>query len=411
MIERRLRPLVVEALSSARAVCMLGPRQVGKSTLARQIASQDHPARYISLDEDGARRAALEDPTEFVASIDGPAVIDEIQRAPDLMLAIKIRLDRCNDRGQFLLTGSANVITLSTIADSLPGRVDYMRLWPFSQVELEGARENFVDRLFENDPPRVLEADVGRAAYAQRVATGGFPDAQGRSDAARERFFSSYLPSILGRDVSDVARVHDAVQVGRLLSVVGARAGSLMSSRGMAGELGIDHKTVLAYTKVLEDLLLVRRLHAWSANLGARQVKAPKLHVCDSGLLANLLNTSADRLVQDATLAGPIFETFAVNELERQSTWSEREPRFYHYRDHRQREVDIVLERSAGEIAAVEVKSGAAVHSKDFSALRFLRDSLGPRFKAGVVLYAGEQTLPFGERLHAVPLRGLWHGD
>jgi len=410
MIERHIRPLVVEGLTFARAVCLLGPRQVGKSTLAKQIASQDHPARYISLDEEGSRRAALEDPTEFVASIAGPAVIDEIQRAPDLMLAIKMRLDTCDDRGQFLLTGSANVITLPTIADNLPGRVDYMRLWPFSQSEIEGSRENFVDRLFENDPPRILGAEVGRAAYAERVVQGGFPDVQGRSGTARERFFSSYLPSILGRDVSDIARIHDAAQIGRLLSVVAGRSGSLMSSRGMAGDLGIDHKTVIAYTKVLEDLLLVRRLSGWSANIDSRQVKAPKLHVCDPGLLANLLNVSADRLVQDPKLAGPVFETFAATELERQSSSSEREPRFYHYRDHRQREVDIVLERGAGEIAAVEVKSGAAVRSKDFSALRFLRDSLGPRFKSGVVLYAGEHTLPFGERLHAVPLCGLWQG-
>jgi predicted AAA+ superfamily ATPase len=251
MIERHIRPLVVEGLSYARAVCLLGPRQVGKSTLARQIASQDHPARYISLDEEGSRRAALDDPTEFLASIRGPAVIDEIQRAPELMLAIKIRLDTCNDRGQFLLTGSANVLTLSTVADNLPGRVDYMRLWPLSQNEIEGTRENFVDRLFENEPPRIVGAEVGRAAYAERVIAGGFPDALGRGEAARERFFSSYLPSILGRDVSDISRIHDVAQIGRLVNVLAARSGSLMSSRGMAGDLGIDHKTVVAYTKVL----------------------------------------------------------------------------------------------------------------------------------------------------------------
>jgi predicted AAA+ superfamily ATPase len=410
LIERHIRSHVTEALSYARAVCLLGPRQVGKSTLAVQIAKHDHPARYLTLDEEGIRHAALDDPVGFVAAISGPVVIDEIQRAPDLMLAIKARLDTCNDRGQFLLTGSANVITLPTIADNLPGRVDYIYMWPFSQGELVGARERFVDRLFANDPPRIEKAEVGRAAYAERLIRGGFPDAQTRSSNARARFFASYLPSILGRDVSDIARIHDVAELGRLFNVVAARSGSLMSARGMSGDLGIDHKTVSAYMNILENLFLVRRLNAWHANIGSRQVKAPKLHVSDAGLLARVLHVDTDRLAQDATLAGTIFETFAVMEIARQCSWSEQEPSLWHYRDHDRREVDLVLELGNGEIAAVEVKSSATVRPKDFGALRFLRDALGPRFKAGVVLYTGAHTLPFGERLTAVPLSGLWSG-
>jgi predicted AAA+ superfamily ATPase len=410
VIERHIRPLVAEALSYARAVCLLGPRQVGKSTLARQIASRDHPAGFLTLDEEATRRAALDDPTGFVAAISGPVVIDEIQRAPDLMLAIKARLDTCNDRGQFLLTGSADVITLPTIADNLPGRVDYIHLWPFSQGELEGTRESFVDRLFANEPPRVEGANVGRAAYAERVIRGGFPDAQARGANGRSRFFASYLPSILGRDVSDIARIHDVAEIGRLLNIMAARSGSLMSARGVAADLGIDHKTASAYTRILENLFLVLRLNSWHANIGSRQVKAPKLHVCDAGLLTHILGVDTDRLVEDATLAGTIFETFAVTEIERQCGWSQNEPSLFHYRDHQRREVDLVLELRSGEIAAVEIKSGATVRPKDFGALRYLRDALGARFKAGVVLYAGAHTLPFGERLTAVPLCGLWQG-
>jgi predicted AAA+ superfamily ATPase len=408
LIERHLRPAVVEALSEARAVCLLGARQVGKSTLAKEIASHEHPAAYLTLDDEGTRRSALEDPTGFVAAISGPAIIDEIQRAPDLMLAIKARLDASNHRGQFLLTGSANVITLPTIADALPGRIDYIRLWPFSQGELAGKQERFVNLLFEGEPPRIEGAEVGLSAYAERIVAGGFPDAQDRSVGSRSRFFGSYVASILGRDVGDVARVHDTANVGRLLSVVAARSAGLMSARGMGAELGLDHKTTMAHTRVLEDLFLIWRLNPWYANIGSRPVKTPKLHVTDTGLLTHLINANADGLVRNATLAGPILETFVAMELVRQCAWSRHEPSLFHYRDSQQREVDIVLEQRSGEIAGVEVKSGASVKSKDFAGLRHMRDKLGARFKAGVVLYTGERTLPFGDRLAAVPLRGLW---
>jgi predicted AAA+ superfamily ATPase len=408
LVERHIRPLVVEALSYARAACLLGARQVGKSTLAKEIASHEHPADYITLDDEGTRRAAREDPTGFVAAISGPAVIDEIQRAPDLILAIKARLDTRNDRGQFLLTGSANVITLPTIADALPGRVDYIKMWPFSQGELAGSREHFLDRLFAGEAPRVEAADVGRSAYAERVVAGGFPDAHGRRASGRSRFFASYVASLLGRDIGDVARIRDAAGIGRLLSVAAARSSTLMSARGMGGELGFDHKTAASHTKILEDLFLIQRLSPWHTNLGSRQVKTPKLYVTDTGLLAHLVNANANRLIQDATIAGPIFETFVAMELLRQRDWSEREPSLFHYRDSQQREVDIVLELGSGEIAGVEVKSAATVASRDFAGLRHLRDKLGSRFKAGVVFYTGKRTLPFGDRLSAVPLCGLW---
>jgi predicted AAA+ superfamily ATPase len=408
LIERHLRPAVVEALSDARAVCLLGARQVGKSTLAKQIASDERPAAYITLDDEATRRSAQEDPTGFIASISGPAVIDEIQRAPDLMLAIKTRLDSSNARGQFLLTGSANVITLPTIADALPGRIDYIRLWPFSQGELAGSRERFVDRLFAGETTSVEGAEVGLSTYVERVVAGGFPDAQERGAGGRSRFFASYVASILGRDVGDVARVRDTADVGRLLNVVAARSASLMNARRMGADLGMDHKTTTAHTRVLEDLFLIWRMNPWHTNLGSRPVKTPKLHVTDTGLLCHLINANAERLVQDATLAGPIFESFVAMELVRQCAWSEHEPSLFHYRDSQQREVDVVLELRSGEIAGVEVKSAATVKSKDFAGLRHLRNKLGTRFKAGVVLYTGERTLPFGDRLTAVPLCGLW---
>ncbi len=408
LLHRHAKPLILESLAASRAVCVLGARQVGKSTLVQEIAANEHPAEYLTLDDEDTRRGALEDPTGFVDDITGPAVIDEIQRAPDLILAIKVRLDTRNDRGQFLLTGSANVITLPMIADALPGRVDYVRLWPFSQGELEGVRESFIDRVFAGEPPMVQDAPRGRGAYAARIATGGFPEAHGREPVTRERFFDSYLQSILGRDIPDVSKVKDAAAVTRLLAVAATRTAGLTNASAMAADLEVDHKTVAAHTELLENLFLVRRLLSWHANLGSRQIKAPKLHLVDTGLLTHLLRADGQRIERDAQLAGPVFETFVAMELERQSEWSQAKPSLLHYRDKQQREVDIVLERRGGDIVGVEVKSAATIRSRDFAGLRYLRDRLGDRFKAGVVLYTGQRTLPFGERLRAVPLCGLW---
>jgi uncharacterized protein len=407
-IDRNIRPTVVGALTEARAVCLLGARQSGKSTLARAIAADEHPAEYLTLDDDATRRAALEDPTGFIAGVSGAVVIDEVQRAHDLMLAIKERLDTNNERGQFLLAGSANIITLPTIADALPGRVDYVRLWPFSQGELAGRRESFIDRVLAGEAPHIDDAEVGRGAYAARIVAGGFPDAQDRGPRGRARFFTSYTSTILGRDLQDIASVRDTDSVELLLRIVAARSAGLVSSRAVASELGVDHKTVAAQTRILEELFLVWRLPPWHVNLGSRQVKTPKIHMADTGLLTHLTNVNAQRIVQNPTLAGPIFETFATMELARQCDWAESSASLFHYRDKQQREVDVVLELGSGEIAGVEIKTGASVRAKDFAGLRHLRDKLGARFKLGAVLYTGRRTLSFGDRLAAVPLCGLW---
>jgi uncharacterized protein len=407
-IDRHIRPTVVEALREARAVCLLGARQAGKSTLARAIAEREHPAQYLTLDDEATRRSALADPTGFISGVVGSAVIDEVQRAPDLMLAIKERLDTSSERGQFLLAGSANLLTLPSIADALPGRVDYIHLWPFSQGELIGQRESFIDRLFAGDVPRVGDAQVGRAAYAERIVAGGFPDAQHRTERGRARFFTSYISSMLGRDLQDVAKVRDTSNVERLLRIVAARSAALVSARGTASELGVDHKTVAAQTRILESLFLVSRLQPWHVNLGSRQVQTPKLYMTDTGLLAHLMNLDANGIARNPDSAGSVFETFVAMELARQCDWAQSSPALFHYRDRQQREVDVVLELGSGEVVGVEIKTAAGVRPRDFAGLRHLRDKLGTRFKAGVVLYTGKQTLSFGDRLSAVPLCGLW---
>jgi predicted AAA+ superfamily ATPase len=392
-----------------RAVALLGARQVGKSTLVADLAATDYPARFINLDDEATANAARADPTGLIAGIAGPAVIDEIQRAPGLLLAIKQRLDSDRSRGQFLLTGSANILTLPTVADALPGRIEYLNLWPLSQGELRNRRETFIDELFDGRSPRVSGAPVGRGNVATMLVTGGYPELHGRSARGRSRFFASYIASIIGRDLDDVANVRNIENVERLLFVISARAGRLTSFHGMAADLGVDTNTVRAHTKILDDLFLVRQLRPWHVNLGSRQIKSPKLHIVDSGLLAYLIGANERRITDDGDIAGTLLESFIAMELLRQADWAQEPVRLFHYRDKQQREIDVILERHSGEIVGIEVKASATPASADFAGLRYLRDKLGARFKAGVVLHTGADALPFGDRLTAVPVSGLWN--
>jgi predicted AAA+ superfamily ATPase len=408
MIARQIRPRLLEMLAESRAVALVGARQVGKSTMLRDLTRTDFPAQMVTLDEDAARAAAAEDPTGFVASLGTPAAIDEVQRVPDLLLAIKAQLDLDDSRGQFLLTGSANILALPTVKDALPGRVDYMTLWPLTAAEIDGRKGNFVDALLHGEPPQLTGCPIGRQAYAARIARGGYPEAQGRGPRALRSFFASYLSSIIERDVGDVSNVRTPEAVERLLAVIAARTGGLVSYQGMGRDLGLDKNTVSAHARVLENLFLVRALKPWSVNLGARQIKSPKLYVVDSGLLAFLLKANAGRIEGDAAIAGAVFESYAAMELLRLADLSDSAPSLYHYRDKEGREVDVVIEADSGDVAGVEVKSGVSIAGDSFAGLKRLRDKLGTRFKFGVVLYSGERTLPFGDRLAAVPLAGLW---
>jgi len=408
MIQRHLRPLVLEALDDTRVVVVLGARQVGKSTLVEQIAATDRQATTLTLDDQATRDSAIDDPTGFVAGLTPPVVIDEIQRAPELLLAIKVRVDRDQAPGQFLLTGSANILTAPRVADALTGRAEYLRLAPFSQGELLGRPETFVPELFSGGWPQVTSDLVGRAAFAERLATGGYPAASGRSAARRERFFASYIDTIIDRDLSTIAAVQDRANVRTLLAAVAATSASLTNIESLARDIGVASNTVRAHAGLLETLFLTQRAPAWSSNLLSRVVKAPKTYIADSGLLCHLIGADADRLATDGSAAGSVFETFVAVEIARQIAWQDNPPRQYHYRDRDGREVDIVLERRDGSVVAVEVKSAASASSSDFRGLRHLRDKLGDRFKAGVLLYTGPSTVPFGDRLAAVPLSGLW---
>jgi predicted AAA+ superfamily ATPase len=407
LIERGLTETVVDAMQESRVVALLGPRQAGKSTLARMLAADRTPADFLTLDDEPVLSLASGDPQGFVAGLGRRTVIDEIQRAPELLLAIKSRVDRDGTPGQFLLTGSANLRRIPTVADALPGRVDYLTLWPFTQGEINGRPENFLDCLFKGEPPAIGDAPSGRGEYSEILLAGGFPEARARTAASRQRFFESYVTSIVERDIVDTSRVLDPASVGTVLRLLAARSGSLARYDALARDAGIDGKTAKAHIAVLERLFLVRVRQPWHVNLGQRQVKAPKLYVADPGLLAALIGADARRVREDDGFAGAFFETFVATELERQASWSSELLSFWHYRED-EREVDVIVERPSGEIVGIEVKASATVRAADFRGLVHLRKRLGGRLVAGVVLYAGERTLPFGEGLWALPLSALW---
>jgi predicted AAA+ superfamily ATPase len=407
LLDRAITDTVIEAMGSSRAVALLGARQVGKSTLARMLSEEVLSAEFITLDDEPTLALAAADPVGFVAGLGRRTVIDEIQRAPRLMLAIKARLDRDNAPGQFLLTGSANLRRIPTVSDALPGRVDYLTLWPFTQGELRNEREQFLALLFRGEPPKVTDAPVGRDEYADLLLRGGFPAAQVRAGLARRRFFDSYFASIVERDVEETSNVHRPGTVETILRLVAARSGALARFDSLGREAGISGKTASSYVDVLERLFLVRVRRPWHVNLGQRQIKSPKIYIADPGLLAGLVGADARRIREDGGLAGSLFETFVATEVERQASWFPEALSFWHYRD-RSREVDVIIERPSGEVVGIEVKAGATIRADDFAGLVHMREQIGVRLVAGIVLYAGERTIPFGKRLWAVPLSAMW---
>lgn len=411
MITRHAMSAVEAALADTRVVVVLGARQVGKSTLLEQVAAGESPRReLLTLDDQAVREAASADPAGFIAALVTPVGIDEVQRVPELMTEIKVRVDRDSDPGQFIVTGSANLLEMSQVRESLAGRSEYLRLHPFSQGELRGRREDFVLGLKEGRFPRITNAAVGNEAYAEALAKGGYPEVRERAPSRRARFFESYLEGILDRDLASLAGIGDQADIRRLLRAIGAVSSGELSIEGLGNDLGTPPTTLKRHIELLEILFLVRRLPAWSSNLLARTIKRPKIYVADSGLLTYLLGADERRLGSDADIRGKVFETFVAMELTRQISWLDDRPALHHFRDRDQREVDLVIEHRDGSVTAVEVKAAATVRERDLRGLVHLRDKLGNRFKAGALLYTGERTVPFGDRLAAVPLAGLWTG-
>jgi predicted AAA+ superfamily ATPase len=407
MFRRHVTTPLLAALGDTPVVLLHGARQVGKSTLAQEIASGQHHARYLTLDDATVLAAARSDPAGFISGLQGSVVIDEVQRAPELFLPIKAAVDRDRRPGRFLLTGSANVLLLPKLSESLAGRMEVLTLWPLSQGEINGVVEEFIDRVFA--PALVLppNASMDRDELARRIAAGGYPEAVLRSSARQPAWFRSYVMTILQRTVRDIADIERLHEIPRLLSVLAARTGTLLNVADLSRTLGIPQTTLQRYLALLETTFLVHLLPAWSAKARKRLLKSPKILLVDTGLAGHLAGVDSRALPKHTELWGPFVETFLAMELMKQAGWSRTQPTLHHLRTAKGEEVDVVLEAPSGEIVGVEVKAAVSVDADDLRGLRILAEIAGRRFLRGILLYLGHQAVPFGANLYALPISSL----
>lgn len=408
-VARAITPRLLTALSDTPAVMLVGPRQAGKSTLVQSLAGGPHPARYLSLDDLRTLDAARRDPVGLIEGADGPLIIDEIQRAPELLLPIKASIDRDRRPGRFILTGSAQVMLLPTVSESLAGRVEVHTLWPFSQAEIEGVPGRIVELLLDDCPrPGPVPASACEDLIG-RIARGGFPEAVARATNRREEWLASYLTVIVQRDLRDLANIERLAEVPAVLASLASRVRAPLNKTEVSSSVGIPRTSLDRYLTLLEHVFLVHRLPAWHSNRIKQIAKAPKLLLSDSALLIHLLRTDARRLTQDGTLLGSVLECFVGMELAKQLSAARTRASLMHMRTATGAEVDFILEGADGRIAGIEVKASATVRGEDFKHLAAVRDRIGDeRFIRGVVLYTGGERLPFGERLEAWPLSTLW---
>lgn len=413
-VPRRLEPVIDRLLDVEPVVALHGPRSVGKSTLLTEVA-RGRGAAVLDLDDPAIREAASADPASAVAG-PAPICIDEYPHVPPLLSAIKSRLNREGSLpGTALLTGSTRQDALPRTAESLTGRVHHLTIWPLSQGEINGVEENLLPRLLA-DPDAAIGAyghsDTGREEYAAIACAGGFPLALRRGATDRTRWFAAYVTQSVERDVRELARIRDRQLLRDVLNRLAGRTASILDvSKAMVGLPG-ERRTLDNYIRLLEDLFLVRRLPAWGTTLASRTGKSPKVHVVDSGLASHLLGITPKKVTPANPSAsiefGHVLETFVFGELSKQASWLDESVSLGHWRTRDGMEVDVVLEFSNGAVLAFEVKAGERLSTTDSRGLRALRDLLGPRLVAGVVLTTGARSYTLDDRIHVLPIDRLW---
>jgi predicted AAA+ superfamily ATPase len=410
LLRRAIEDRYRDTVAARRVTIVSGPRQSGKTTLVRSQLADIGTLR--SLDDQGVLDAALADPAGFVALGERPLVIDEVQRSGEaLVRAIKATVDRDPRRGQFVLTGSSNFLTVPTIAESLAGRAGFVEVWPFSQGELAGVSDRFVEAVFA-DVRRLAgyrPSGLSRGDLLRRVCAGGYPEIHQLTERQRGGWFRDYVRTTIERDVVELSGIRKVAEMGQLLRLLAARTGCELVMQSLINDSALGRQAVYDHRGWLETIHLVTTVPAWSRNLTRRVKKRPKVFVTDPGLAAWLLGKTPSAL-EDPTdpATGQLVETFVVAELRRQLTWTDTDIAMFHWQDRAGAEVDVVLEAGDGRVVGLEVKAGQTPKRQWFRWLEQMRDTLGDRFVAGIALYTGEQVLPFGDRLLAAPISALW---
>lgn len=413
LLGRHAEALVEEALGGFRVVIVNGPRQSGKSTLLQLFADR-HGGTLLTLDDRDVLRVARTDPRGLVEGYARPLLIDEVQRGGDsLVLAIKAAVDRSpRDLGAFVLAGSSRFLTVPGLSESLAGRARIVDMWPLTQGELAGTSSNFIDLAFRatSDLRATSAPGLSRADVMTRVALGGFPAVHALPTARlRSAWLEDYRRTLISRDLTQLSAIRQVDDLPRLIQLIAARTAQELNVSTIANDSGINAETLRSYLALLETIYLHHRLPAWSTNFTARAKKHPKIHLVDTGLAADVLGLSAERLaIPTTTQTGHLFESFAVNEILRQQSWADERVHLAHFRDTDKREVDLILESADGRIVAVEMKAARDVDETDFRWITYLRDRLGDRFVNGIVIHLGERPLPFGDRLTALPVSTIW---
>lgn len=411
MLRRHLEPVLTEALADTPVVLLNGARQTGKSTLVQALAAAQG-RRYLTLDDRVVLAAVRNDPAGFVAGLQGPVVLDEVQRAPELFLDLKAAVDRDRQPGRFLLTGSANVLLLPGLADTLAGRMEVLTLWPLSSAELQGqVGLNRAEALFDGATELVEPQPCDRAMLADTLLKGGFPEVVARSTQRRRAaWLEAYVETVLQRDVRDLAQLDQLSELPHLLELLAARSGGQLNLAELSRSTRLPQTTLRRYFALLQTLFLVHLVPAWARNPGKRLVKTPKVFVPDTGLLCLLTHLAESRVAAGAApgLPGGLVETYVAAQLQQHLAFSSRGLTLWHYRTQAGVEVDFLLEDRAGRLTGVEVKASASVDASDFKGLRHLQDSQPQAFQRGIVLYGGRERVAFSERLMAVPLSWWW---
>lgn len=408
MFRRNLTDSLRKALSERPVVFLKGARQVGKSTLAKVLA-EELGAAYVTMDNLDMLAAAEADAAQFIRGLDTPVVIDEVQRVPDLLVAIKASVDEDRSPGRFLLTGSADVLVLPKISETLVGRVRIVSLWPLSQGELVGDMECFIDRCFAfSEQPNWPDKPSTSEPYATRIVRGGYPELQALSEDSRVDWFEDYVTTILYREVRNLSNVSGLAELPRLLRTLALRSMGLLNLADVSRTLGMPHTTLQRYLALLRAAFLIDLLPAWSTQRVKRLVRSPKLVPTDTGLSAYLQGLDERQVDTDPLQWGRLIENLAIMELRKQLGWSRVRPELFHFRTHKGVEVDIVMEDRRGRIVGIEVKAGHTIRRSDLKGLHQLAEICGDQFVCGVVLHTGPARVSVGPRLWALPLETLW---